>query len=78
MFKLSKLFQNISKEIKSSSSFYEANIVLIPKPVKNIRSDNYKHFIYKPERNISQIHQSTTNTVYYSKNVRMVLHHKIY
>lgn len=49
MFKLSKLFQNISKEIKSSSSFYEANIVLIPKPVKNIRSDNYKHFIYKPE-----------------------------
>ena len=39
---LLKVFQNIEEEDVRPYSFYKASIILIPKPDKNTRKENYK------------------------------------
>ena len=39
---LLKVFQNIEEEDVRPNSFYKASIILIPKPDKNTRKENYK------------------------------------
>lgn len=39
---LLKVFQNIEEEDVCPNSFYKASIILIPKPDKNTRKENYK------------------------------------